>query len=99
MLANFYTNSLQGNLLHKLRYLTMGIRHVSSLKREITIADQERVENNGTLDLNKTVKTKMNKTITEDVRESENVNEISIDISSKEINRGYEKTSSCEGIT
>ena len=50
ILADFYTQLLQGSVFHKFRDLTMGLRHRSSLKRETNIADQECVENNGTSD-------------------------------------------------
>ena len=69
----------------------MGLRHVSSLERETNIVAQERVENNGTSDLNKTVKTEMNKTATEDVRRSSNVDKINSDVSKKEINHGHDR--------
>ena len=54
----------------------MGLSHVSSPKREITIADQDCVDNNGKSDLNKTIKTEINKTVTEDVSRSANVDKI-----------------------
>ena len=62
----------------------MGLNHISSLKREVTLSDQDYVENNCTSGLNKVVKTKMNKTGTIDARRSVNVVKINSDASRKE---------------
>ena len=83
MLIDFYTKPLRGSIFRKFRDVIMGLRHASSLKREITIVDQERARNNGTSDLNKTVKIKINKTVMEDVSRSVNVDNIHSDISRK----------------
>ena len=88
ILTDFYAKPLQVNLFRKFRDLIMGLRHVSSLKRETTIVEQEHIENNGTSGLSQTIKIEMNKTVTTDVSRSANVNKFNSDISRIEINHG-----------
>ena len=46
MLADFYTKPLQGSLFRKFRDVIMGLQHISTLKAEPILVDQERVGRN-----------------------------------------------------
>ena len=83
ILAYFYTKTIQGSLFRKFRDVVIGIRYIISLKREIILADQERVDDNGTSGLNKTVKTEVNKTVTIDGSRFTNMVKINSNVSRK----------------
>ena len=53
MLVDFYTKPLQGALFRLFRDVIMGLRHIDDLKIPLDLANQERVGNNVTLELNK----------------------------------------------
>ena len=67
----------------------MRLRNISSLNREVTLVDWEHVENNGMLEVNKNIKTEINKIVTLDVSRSTNVVNINSDVNKKETN--YER--------
>ena len=52
MLVDFYTKPLQGSLFRLFRDVIMGLRHTDDLKIPLNLTNQERVENNVTLESN-----------------------------------------------
>ena len=76
---------LQGNLFRKFRDLIIGLQHISTLKRETILPEQECVGNNDIIYLNRT--------ITTDIRRFTNMDENKNGISIRKLKHKHEMKS------